>query len=226
MFGFPTRVRPLYTRWPRQAYPWPPKSGVVDRDLDLAISQFAPDSQTVKDKAVHTAVGVVALRPAGSIIRSEDGLYPPLPQGNPAPVGLCDNCHAVVPLQQLSRATQGNMQLAKQNCPVCNQIELRPLDVREPKGFFTDLDPQDFEGQFEWHPRSTQPSLSINTSGGMTTTQVGNCSISALSDRILSVNDDGGKGGFDFRRAKVDNQIKPGAYAVAPPPPPVAPPPY
>jgi len=218
MFGFPTRVRLLYTRWPRQAYPWPPEAGTVDRDLDLAISQFAPGSQTVKDKAVHTAAGVVALQPIGGIVSSEDGFYPPLPQGNDTPIGLCDKCQAVVPLSPLPAPAPGNIQPAKQVCPVCKQPELRPLDVREPKGFFTDLEPQDFDGQFEWHPRSTRPSLSINTSGGVSTTQVGNSSVVTLTDRILSVNDDGGKGGFDFRRTRVDNQVKQGAYAVAPPP--------
>src|SRR5437667_8604145 len=56
MFGFPTRVRTLYTRWPNSAYQWPPETGTVDRDLDIAISQFAPGSQIVKDKAVHTDI--------------------------------------------------------------------------------------------------------------------------------------------------------------------------
>src|SRR5206468_2099761 len=98
MFGFPTRVRLLYTRWPGQANPWPPETGIVDRDLDVAISQFAPGSQTVKDKAVHTAVGVVELFPAGRAVLSRDGFYPPLPQQNQSLLlGLCDTCLAVVP---------------------------------------------------------------------------------------------------------------------------------
>src|SRR5439155_5923743 len=65
MFGFPTRVRLLYTKWPWEGIPWPPEDGTIDRNLDIALSQFAPDSQTVKDKAVYTACGVVDLHPAG-----------------------------------------------------------------------------------------------------------------------------------------------------------------
>ena len=38
---------------------------------------------------------------------------------------------------------------------------LRVLDAREPKGFFTDFNPQDFDGQFEWNPRATRPSLGM-----------------------------------------------------------------
>jgi DEAD/DEAH box helicase domain-containing protein len=65
MFGFPTRVRLLYTRWPQLTSPWPPERGLVDRPLDIAISQFAPGSETIKDKAVHRACGVVEMYPKG-----------------------------------------------------------------------------------------------------------------------------------------------------------------
>lgn len=218
MFGFPTRVRALYTRLPQRSPQWPPADGVIDRNLDVALSQFAPGSQTVKDKAVHTAVGVVSLKPAGGIVRSEPGLYPPLSEGNPNPIGLCEHCQAVVPLPSLSDPLPGGREPQKQTCEVCNHSEpsLRPLDVREPKGFFTDLEPEDFDGQFEWQPRSTRPSLSIRTEDA-NSAQVGNCSVMNLSDRILSVNDDGGKGGFDFHtNVKVYGVQKPGAYAVAP----------
>ena len=45
MFGFPTRVRFLYADRPRRL----PPTDVVDRDLDIAISQFAPGSETVRE---------------------------------------------------------------------------------------------------------------------------------------------------------------------------------
>lgn len=68
---------------------------LVDRDLDIAISQFAPGSETVKDKAVHTACGVVDLYPQGNGVGSRAGFVPDLDQGNPNPIGLCDYCQAV-----------------------------------------------------------------------------------------------------------------------------------
>ncbi|MEP0921214.1 DEAD/DEAH box helicase [Leptolyngbya sp. ST-U4] len=220
MFGFPTRVRSLYTRWLNRTVPGRSPEGVIDRDLDIALSQFAPGSQTVKDKAVHTAIGVVQLKPVGNIFRVEPGLYPALPSGNPNPVGLCEHCQAVVPLPQLSDPLPGGREPQQQTCPVCNfnVPSLRPLDVREPKGFFTDLEPEDFDGQFEWQPRSTRPTLSIGAEVE-DAAQVGNCSVASLSDRILSVNDNDGRGGFDFYRdTRVYGSPKPGAYAVAPDP--------
>lgn len=105
----------------------------------------------------------------------------------------------------------------KMSCLVCNYDEpsLRPLDVREPRGFFTSLQPEDFEGQFEWQPRSTRPSLSIDPHTGVPANQIGNCSVRTFKEHILSINDNGGKGSFDFQAAKIFNQTKPGAYAVS-----------
>ena len=74
MFGFPTRVRLLYTRWP-SANPWPPETDIVDRDLEVAISQFAPGSQTVKDKAVYNCMWCVPsyFRLAANIYKQNPG---------------------------------------------------------------------------------------------------------------------------------------------------------
>ncbi len=51
MFGMPSRVRYLYHG----------KKGIeyksIDRDLDLAITEFAPGAQKTKDKRIHTAIG-------------------------------------------------------------------------------------------------------------------------------------------------------------------------
>ena len=58
MFGFPTRTRFLFHADPTRSRQWPPEDA-VDRDLDLAISQFAPGAETVKDELVDAAVGVV-----------------------------------------------------------------------------------------------------------------------------------------------------------------------
>jgi DEAD/DEAH box helicase domain-containing protein len=215
MFGFPTRVRLLFTQWPHQPYPWPPERGIIDRDLDLAISQFAPGSQTVKDKAVHTAVGVVKFIPQGGIVQSEEGFYPPFSTENPQPIGLCENCQAVTLLDPLSPPLADDNVIEKRTCPICNQLSLRPLDAREPKGFFTDLNPQDFDGQFEWQPRSTRPTLTIATPPDASSELAGNSSVLRFTDPILSVNDNGGRGGFDFQPAGEKGHRKFGAYAVS-----------
>ena len=216
MFGFPTRVRLLYTKWPSRGDQWPPETGTVDRDLDIALSQFAPYSQTVKDKAVHNACGVVELFPQGSMIASASGLFPALPDGNER-IGFCRNCQAVVPSQnEIEQPPQGGVQPQTNQCPICSANELRYIDAREPKGFFADLDPQDYDGQFEWTPRSTKPSLSISANvPSLDTIPNSNASISAFNEDIISVNDNGGEGGFDFRDdVRVYGKRRDGAYAI------------
>jgi hypothetical protein len=101
-----------------QVNPWPPETGTVDRDLDVAISQFAPRSETMKDKAVHTAVGVVELYP-GQKVGTRDGLVPALPIGNPRPMGLCFNCQAVVEdgLSALDAPAPGAVTRCRSNAP-------------------------------------------------------------------------------------------------------------
>ena len=216
MFGFPTRSRLLYTRWPLRGNPWPPEQGKVDRDLDIALSQFAPGSETVKDKAVHTACGVVELYPQGNEVGSGPGFFPDLTSGNPSPIGVCSNCQAVNNLDPTDAPAPGGQNPVLTECPVCQQETFRSIDAREPKGFFTDLAPDDFEGSFEWNPRSTRPTLSLQSQGPQTKL-VGNTNLSAFEDEIISVNDNGGKGGFDFRSSTtVHGRNKPGAYAVAP----------
>jgi hypothetical protein len=90
---------------------------------------------------------------------------------------------------------------------------MRTLDAREPTGFFTNLQPEDFEGQFEWTPRSTRPTMSIDAGGGETAI-VDNITATRMVTDILSVNDNGGKGGFDLAQASIDDTRRPGAYAL------------
>lgn len=217
MFGFPTRVRLLYTKWPSSGRQWPPETGMVGRDLDIALSQFAPGSQTVKDKAVHNACGVVDFTPQGNRVASRPGLVPPLPNSNSS-LGLCRNCQAVVfpHTITLNQPLPGGQRPQTTRCPVCGENELRYVDAREPKGFFSDLDAEDFNGQFEWTPRSTRPSLSIDASVIQPIAIANtNASVSAFNENILSINDNGGQGGFDFyQNVSVYGDQIPGAYAI------------
>lgn len=216
IFGFPTRVRLLYTNWPRVANPWPPEHGLVDRDLDIAISQFAPGSETVKDKAVHTACGVVELYPEGNQVRSRSGFVPDLSKENRTPLGLCNHCQAVVQLDPGDTPAADEEEPTLIDCRVCGETEMRVIDAREPKGFFTDQQPADFDGAFEWNPRATRPTLNFEIESDKLE-KVGNADVAAPKDKeILSINDNGGAGGFDFQKARVERNRSDGAYAVAP----------
>ncbi len=209
MFGFPTDSRRLFTELPRVANPWPPKQGIIDRDLSIAISQFAPGSQTVKDKSIHNACGVAEFFPSGNRVRNSSGFTPPLPGPNPICLRICPDCQSVQFDAEESEIY---------NCQVCGRHISEHLDAREPKAFFTDFLPEDYHGVFEWAPRSSVPTLAWD--GAMEDGfGAGNCLVSAFSGDILSVNDNGGKGGFEFKKASFFNRREWNeSYAIDPGP--------
>ncbi len=196
MFGFPTRVRIMYTRRVASGYPWPPEHGTVDRALDIAISQFAPGSETIKDKQVHVARGVVDLVPTGKAVQSRPGFFPPLDKKS-RKIGVCSSCQASVQDDAPTDTFTLNAVPPLATCPVCKQPTLRMIDAREPMGFYTDFDPQDFQGIFEYTPSATKPSLFID-SVAMQDVKKSNSRIAGQKLLVTSTNDKGGNGGFAF----------------------------
>lgn len=217
MFGFPTRVRLLFTNVPLRGFPWPPERGTVDRDLDIAISQFAPGSETVKDKKVYRAAGVADLFPAGETVRVRPGLTPPLKDANDVPVGnirvgICRSCQAVVYLDCGSAPAQGGVEPPVNKCPVCGDVAMPAIDAREPRSFFCCFS-SDFDGAFEWVPKATRPMMCVSADslvpvGGT------NMSLHSSATEVLSINDNGGEGGFDFHPVVLQRAQGSGAYAV------------
>lgn len=51
MFGMPSRTRELYHKLRGE------RAYTISRDLEMAITEFAPGSQKTKDKAIHTSIG-------------------------------------------------------------------------------------------------------------------------------------------------------------------------
>jgi len=184
MFGFPTRVRYLFHRRPRGGYDWPPEEGVVDRDLDLAISQFAPGAETVKDGVIHTAVGVVNYRPQGNVVIED-----PNPLGPPRPIGFCRNCQAVDVLP----APAGS-------CIVCGATaqqnpRYEVIQLSQPLGFRTYYGRErDFDGYFEWTPRASRPKMGATL---QPLTPRANFGVWSGQETIFVINDNDGTC-FDF----------------------------
>lgn len=139
MFGFPTKVRHLYQSKPKEL-PW---KETISRELDLAISTFAPGSEVVKDKQIFTAVGFVNYEKRGEIQE--------LPGTNPLEIEIrsCKNCG-------FTTARDSTLQV----CPVCEN-ELSIILACSPLGFCVDYDAdtKDFNGLFDWKPVKTDVSL-------------------------------------------------------------------
>lgn len=141
MFGFPTSVRYLHLKRPYRSYPWPPAS-VIDRDLAIAVSQFAPMSEVVRDGYVYTAVGIAAFEPIGQ--RPQHPVDDVL--GPSRAIRLCRSCSFLTAEDIGDVAT----------CPQCGQgpEEFAAFTLREPLGFRAGRKPRDFDGNFSWSPRA------------------------------------------------------------------------
>ncbi len=146
MFGFPTRQRLLYHKEPSNF----PLRHVVDRDLELAVSMFAPGAETVKERTIHTAIGVAHYRRQGHRAVQDSN-----PLGPAVRIGLCGNC------QHVETVTPDGP-----SCQVCGQSggtgdrDYRVMDLRQPKGFvsyFTKA--RDYDGVFDFVPRAARPKV-------------------------------------------------------------------
>ena len=142
MFGFPTRVRLLYQEIPKKL----PPVEVVDRNLDIAISSFAPGSEIVKDKKVLTSVGFVTYEKIFGKVEEKSGL-----NELDKKVQICKDCHFTT----LSDTPY-------QDCPHCNGIQsIEEVRACSPLGFCVDYEAEikDFNGRFDFMPFSTSVSL-------------------------------------------------------------------
>lgn len=131
MFGMPSRSRELFHGIRQKELLH------VDRDLDLAITEFAPGSQKTKDKRIYTAIGFTA----PYIYSSGRGWN--VASSNPLPwrrwMARCENCHYT-----RTHEIQPNDPV----CPDCGcglnsvvgGMGFRVFEVAVPLGFRTALD--------------------------------------------------------------------------------------
>ena len=151
MFGFPTRMRTLYTNSPLKARPWPPKN-TIQRDASIALSTWAPGSEAIKDRARHRVVGLADYRPKGNMVASDED-----PLGPKRRIGQCAACATV-------DMTPGE----KTECPVCGQAlasegnpGYRRFDIVQPLGYRTDYKKREYTGWLEWSAASgSRPRMS------------------------------------------------------------------
>jgi DEAD/DEAH box helicase domain-containing protein len=141
MFGFPTRVRPLFGRKPAGSRDLD-EAKISDRSLDMAVSAFAPGAAVVRDGWQHTAVGFVAYSVLGPRVLARD------PLGTGLTVGKCRSCGAV-----LSSPTSDA-------CPVCRG-QLFNFTLYQPLGFRTSYSPRDYDDEADSGSFAGFPELAV-----------------------------------------------------------------
>lgn len=185
MFGFPTAVRLLHTmNRPQRSEPWPPDDA-VDRDARLAISEFAPGNQIVREKYVYTPVGFAAFTPTGNVPQPAAS-----PLGPVQRVGLCDVCKTITPEPAPTLDTCPNCQASGDDFSL--QLLCRPA------GYRTSWDIRDrdvYEGVTQRLSRSTVPRVvtAENWAEGRRRT-AGHLQVEWGNTRLWAINDNGGRG--------------------------------
>ncbi len=179
MFGMPSRTRDLYHQLIGE------KQYTISRDLEIAITEFAPGSQKTKDKAIHTCIGFTS------------PLYykhPGWATSDPLPYRLwMQRCKAC------GFTKTDNIKEEAVQCPECGAIQDEQKTFREfqiviPDAFRTDLTrgedaKEDFNIQFGI------PSALAETSPHLISTNPENSNIiSSLTDdgRVWRINDNAG----------------------------------
>lgn len=131
MYGMPTRVRQLYYS--------PPVRGEqnfrsIDRDLDLAIAEFSPGAERIKDKRMLKPRGLI-----GNLYQTQ-GNGQRWESDDPVPYRrhllFCPNCHRLEVERSLEELSNGR-------CEVCASEDVSCLEVVAPAAFRTDGDPND-----------------------------------------------------------------------------------
>ena len=175
MFGFPTRVRPLYSRRLRNTTDMD-KSTVADRDLGMSITAFAPGAVVVKDGAEHLAVGFAAYSFVGKSARSKD------PLGAPLPVHRCGDCGSLD-----TRPSDQPL-----DCSVCGE-PMRSFSIYQPEGYRTIYSNPDYDDAHITPMYAGYSELSTNTKLGAVQ-RVHGASVQLLEQaEVVSVNDNNRK---------------------------------
>lgn len=201
MFGFPSSVRLLFLeRPPGRSYPWPP-ARVVDRDLSIAVSSFAPGADVVKDGKVYTAIAVVGYSPTSP---SKRPVADPDPLGQPRLLDMCRVCGTA------EDRTADDPQLLA--CPQCGSDErYERIDVREPAGFASTIG-EDFDGTFAWSSRSGAARAVADLTRLEPATSNGVVALAGPGERLV-INDRRGEM-YRFRQGKSTARWAGGYYAI------------
>ena len=182
MFGFPTRVRDLYSRWP-DAYGGAEaldKVTIANRELSMAINNFSPGSIVVRDGWEHRVVGFAAYQVKGNKVENIDPLGPPIDMAR------CLQCETVV------------YKPVTEECPVCS-LPVEHFKSYEPRGFRTAFLGQnslkEFNDQQDSSSHTNLPVLALDARlTPITERQVAGVKISVFEQaQVISTNDNNGE---------------------------------
>lgn len=187
MFGFPTRVRNLYGAKEMTARSLNDKI-VSDRPLGMAITNYAPGAEVVRDRMIHVAAGFVNYEQRGGKI------FPADPLGKEHGVSSCPQCSTTV--------------IDKPDvvvCPSCG-VDMNKFKLYEPLGFRTTYAPRPYRIDQSRSQSKSLPSF-VSTGSEPEGIQVGAVDLRLYEQgKLLQYNDNRGRY-FDLVKTDEDESV-------------------
>lgn len=176
MFGMPSRTRYLYHGGVEE------RSQAVlniDRDIELAITEFSPGAQKTKNKAIHTAIGFTAP------LRKIQNAWKPSDIRNPLPhryqIAHCNACGYLRVNQPSEMCTQ---------CGTPKGTAYREINVAIPIAFRTDYSKGQDAMEDEWATSGAPANIAEGTHVDFRTISNSNTSINLSNEsRVWRIND-------------------------------------
>lgn len=192
MFGMPSRVRYLIHGVQRRRK----KLEIIDRDLDLAITEFAPGSQRTKDKRTHKPIGFTA--PLIFVNRTVEPANAE-PLGRRRWMARCGVCQFTKTYLLDDRPDfTSKAEPTKNRCPICDWGD----DEQPPFMVSMVAVPEAFRTNLQWGSDADED-LTWGISGASSVAESGNAQLegcvgtntaaSLTPGRVYRVNDRGGE---------------------------------
>ena len=180
MFGMPSRNRVLYHALHGENFQ------SIGRDLDLAISEFAPGAQKTKDKRVYTSIGFTPVlhRRGTQIVTCNP--HDPLPGRKH--MLRCERCQ---------HTETSDAEIARTECPNCFAPEgpngMNKFQIAVPAAFRTDFGRgKDARDDSEFLPSGSSSLADSKTKGNADTQNLGNARSAFMTGRVFRVNSNRG----------------------------------
>ncbi|MFC1749149.1 DEAD/DEAH box helicase [Pseudomonadota bacterium] len=191
LFGMPLRVShlihddPMNSNKNRRRFPI--EEGIIDRDRSVAIAEFSPGSEVIKDKKIFRSVGVMWPRPervgGHRTIVGDDPI-------NPSKITICRNCRSVY-------------MEALEHCSECGAVgeHVNKYEGWEPPYFVADVKyTPPYSGQIDRKPVEII-SYPTGIENAIQVNQSRNYEVASEICNLVDVNTNGFKG-FTFRKVR------------------------
>lgn len=195
MFGFPTRTRNLIIE---TDYKTNIIKDSIDRDLDIAISQFAPKAETIRDKKIHISVGISSKK---------------LCDDKTKKISICPECKNIKELTDSEDKKNHFCEICKSPTNIIETIQ--PEAFITPSILNSEFAPIDYDGNFDFAPYSQRPQ--INQSDITLIKGDGNYNYLKNSElvQVISINDNMGQK-YSFKKVKqINNKEKENTYWIS-----------